>query len=158
MNGPVDLAIPPDEPTTTISHVVPAPPALVFDAWTNTDRLPRWWGPREQRMTICEVDLRVGGTWHFASIGPNGVEHGFHGEYRVIEQPGRLVATFVYEGAPEHEAVDEISFTAVEGGTLVTVHTTHASVLARDWHVASGMESGMRQTFARLDELCAVIG
>jgi uncharacterized protein YndB with AHSA1/START domain len=155
MNAVVELDIPTGEPTIIVKHWVDAPAQLVFDAWTKTEHLTHWWGPREQKLTTCEVDLRIGGSWRFVSKGPDGVEHGFHGVYREIAAPNRLVMTWVYEGAPEHEAVDVVTFDAADGGTMIAATTTYQSLIARDMHVASGMESGMRETFDRLDEFVA---
>jgi len=104
---------------------------------------------------VCEVDLRVGGTYRFVHRAPDGQEFGFHGSYREVEAPHRLVNTFVFDGAPEHEALDSAVFEEVDGGTMVIGRSVHESIEARDLHVASGMEQGMTETYERLDEWAA---
>ena len=148
------LDIPTDEPVIRFERFVAAPPDLVFSVMTDPQHLPSWWGPRGGEMTTCEVDLRVGGGYRFVLAGGGG-EAAFHGTYREIDPPRRVVQTFVYEGAPEHEAVETMVLEPVEGGTLLRGETRHASFEARDGHVASGMEGGMRETYERLDELLA---
>ena len=84
----------PDDRELVMTHVVAAPRALVFDAWTNPERLPHWMlGPEGWTMPVCEVDLRAGGEWHFAWRHSDGAEMEMRGEYREIEPPGRLVST-----------------------------------------------------------------
>jgi uncharacterized protein YndB with AHSA1/START domain len=151
----LEIETPADEPVIVFRRFVKAPPELVFRAYTEPEFLKHWWGPRFLEMTVCEVDLRVGGTYRFVHRAPDGQEFGFHGEYREIEAPHRLVNTFVFDGAPDHEALDSAVFEAVGGGTMVSGRSVHDSVEARDMHVASGMEQGMNETYERLDEWVA---
>ena len=52
-------------------------------------------------MTVAEIDLRVGGKWRYVMVTPDGMEVGFHGEYREIVPNERIVSTETYEGLPE---------------------------------------------------------
>ncbi len=151
----LELEIPPDEPVISYRRFVKAPPQLVFQAFTDPEHLRNWWGPRRLELVVCEVDLRVGGGYRFVSRAPDGQEFGFHGEYRVIEPPHKLEQTFVFEGAPDHYAVETAVFEAVEGGTMVHGRAVHDTLMARDMHVASGMEGGMTESMQRLDEVVA---
>jgi uncharacterized protein YndB with AHSA1/START domain len=151
----LEITIPADEPVIAVRRFVKAPPDLVFDAWTKPEHLSRWWGPRRLELVVCEVDLRVGGGYRMVHRAPDGQEFGFHGEYREIDPPHRLVSTFVYEGAPDHMAVETLTLEAMDGGTLLHTSTVHDSTEARDMHVASGMEEGMTESHERLDELLA---
>lgn len=57
----------PTDRELVMTRVLDAPRALVFDAWTNPERLPRWMlGPEDWTMPVCAVDLRVGSAWRFA--------------------------------------------------------------------------------------------
>lgn len=86
---------------------------------------------------------------------PDGVEHAFHGTYRELDPPGRLVYTTVYEGAPDSEAVDSYTFDEVDGGTLIKCRSEHSSLAIRDMYVVEGMELGLIESHQRLDELIA---
>lgn len=148
---PLEIVTPPDEPLIVVRRHIDAPPTLVFAAWTDPEQLPHWWGPRRLELVVCDVDLRVGGGWRFVHRAPDGQEFAFHGSYREIEAPHRLLSTFVYEGAPEHEALDTATFEDADGGTLFTSRTLHASLAARDGHIASGMRGGITESHERLD-------
>ena len=53
-----------------------APRGLIFEAWTTPEHVRRWWGCDKAAMTVCEIDLRVGGSWRYV-LSANGEEHGF---------------------------------------------------------------------------------
>jgi uncharacterized protein YndB with AHSA1/START domain len=149
----LEIETPADEPVITFRRFVKAPPKLVFQAYTEPELLKQWWGPRYLELTVCEIDLRVGGSYRFVHRAPDGQEFGFHGEYREIDAPHRLVNTFVFEGVPDHEALDTVVFEEVDGGTMVVGRSVHDSIDARNMQVASGMEQGMIETYDRLDAL-----
>ena len=130
-----------------------APRRLVFEAFTRPEHIRRWWGPRNLTMTVCEVDLRPGGAWRFVQRMPDGQEVGFRGVYREIVPPERLVHTFIFEPMPEHDAVVTVLFEERNGKTTVTETTRHKTKFGRDGHLNSGMEEGVTDSYARLDEL-----
>jgi uncharacterized protein YndB with AHSA1/START domain len=154
-NIQTEIIIPAGEPDIIVRRFLKAPPELVYRACTERDHLRRWWGPRRLEVAACDVDLRVRGGWRIVHRAPDGMEFAFHGEFLELEPPYRRVATFVYEGAPEHEAVETLVLEEVEGGTMLTTTTRHSSVEARDMHVANGMEEGIIDSYLRLDELMA---
>ncbi len=148
-----EITTPAGEPVIEVRRFLQAPPELVYRALTECEFLSRWWGPRRLEIVACDSDPRVGGTWRIVQRAPDGMEFAFHGEFRELEPPHRRVATFVFEGAPEHEAVETLVLEAFEGGTMLTQSTRHDSVEARDMHVAAGMEGGIIESFERLDEV-----
>lgn len=149
------ISTPADEPVVAVRRFLAAPPELVFRAWSEPALLRRWWGPRRLEVAECEVDSRVGGTWRVVHRAPDGQEFGFHGRILELEPPRRRVHTWVYEGAPEEEAVETLELVAVDGGTMLSITTRHPSVEARDQHVAAGMETGIVESYERLDEVLA---
>jgi len=151
----LDIVLPADEPVIIWRRFSRAPPALVFRAWTDADHPRHWWGPSWMTLTVCEIDLRVGGSYRFVHRAPDGQEHGVHGVHREIDPPRRLVSSFVYEGTPQHEAVDAIDLEEADGGTLLRGRSLHDSIEARDRHVAAGMGEGMTDAHRRLDEWLA---
>ena len=66
-------------------------------------------------MTVAEIDLRVGGRWRYAMVDTGGQEVAFHGAYREIVPEKRIVSTEVFEGLPDHEALNSLTF-ADNGG------------------------------------------
>ena len=154
-DGHTEIEIPNGDPTIIVRRFFKAPPALVFEACTDPEYLRRWWGPRRLEITECEADSRVGGAWRIVHRAPDGTEFVFRGTILELDPPWRRVGTWVWEGAPEDEAVQTLELTEVEGGTLMTSTARHSSVEARDMHVANGMETGIVESYERLDDLVA---
>ena len=158
MIGRTEFTIEPGKPWLVIRRVFDAPPHLVFEATTRPEHMKHWYGPRGSRVTDCRIDLRPGGHWRVVVLMPDGSEHGFGGVYREVEPGNRLVYTFVYDGFPDAEAVESVTFEAQPGDrTLVTIHVMHKSVEHRDGHVASGMEVGATESQDRLAERLAAL-
>ncbi len=154
----LEIIVDPGKPSFTTRRVVDAPRALVFEAFTNPEHLKRWLGPRMLTMVSCESDLRVGGRYRFVHRAPDGQEFGFHGEYREVVRPARLVRTFVFELMPEHEALETLTLDEKDGKTTITTTTVHKTIEARDGHLSNGrMEAGMTEGYERLDELLATL-
>jgi uncharacterized protein YndB with AHSA1/START domain len=130
-----------------------APPELVYRAWTSPDLIRRWWSGDRGEVTSVHVDLRVGGAWRYVMTAHGGFEVAFHGEYREIVPNERIVSTEVYEGMPDAEALDTVTFTRKGEGTLVTVLVDHDSRENRDAHINSGMEQGLQEALDHLEEI-----
>jgi uncharacterized protein YndB with AHSA1/START domain len=153
MSARTSFLIEPGRPTIVIKRLFDAPRHLVFEASTKPEYLARWWGFRNSTLTQCTVDLRPGGAWRFVLRMPDGSEHGFGGVYREVVAPQRLVYTFRYDGFPDAEALETVTFEDRKGKTLLTSTVLHQSVENRDGHVASGMEAGATESHDRLAEL-----
>jgi len=154
----LEIIAEPGKPNFTTRRVVDAPRALVFDAFTKPEHLKRWMGPRTFPMVTCENDVRVGGRYRFVHRAPDGQEFGFHGEYREVVRPERIVRTFVFEPMPDHEALETLTLEESGGKTTITTTTLHRTPEGRDGHLASGrMEAGMTEGYERLDELLATL-
>ncbi len=148
----------PSEREILLTRVFDAPRDLVFEAHSKPEHVRRWWGPARFEMTVCEMDFRPGGTWRFVQRGADGTEYAFHGEYREIVAPERLVYTFEYEGAPGHVSVESITFDEHDGRTVATNLVTFATPEARDAMIASGMESGAAESMDRLVSYARSLG
>jgi uncharacterized protein YndB with AHSA1/START domain len=142
----------PSDRETVITRVFDAPRKLVFAAMTQPEHVRQWYGLYDHTMKVCEIDLRVGGKWRYVVQMPDGNEFAFSGEYLEIVPPERLVSTEWFEAIPGSDYVATVTFTEKDGKTTLTNHLRYKTPEHRDGHVNSGMEWGMRQTFARLDE------
>jgi uncharacterized protein YndB with AHSA1/START domain len=134
-----------------ITREFDAPRDLVFEAHTSCEHLSHWWGPRKYEVADCEVDFREGGSWRIVHKAP-GEEHEFRGEYREIVRPERIAWTFEWMGLPGHVSVDTITFEERDGKTFVTTTSEFDSAEDRDGMLQSGMESGLAESWERLDE------
>jgi uncharacterized protein YndB with AHSA1/START domain len=147
----------PSDKEIVITRTFNAPRRLVFEAWTKPEHVRQWYGMRPLKMTVCEIDLSVGGRWRYVLRSPDGSEHGFGGEYKEITPPERLVYSESYEGMPGHESLVTVSFEEQDGTTTLTSRMLYQTKEDRDGHVASGMEPGMRETLGRLEQHLATL-
>ncbi len=142
-------------PNDTDIHIVrqfDAPAALVFKATTTPELVKRWWGFESAEWAVCDIDLRVGGGWRYV-VREGDMEVGFHGEYRELDPPRRVVSTEVFEGFPDAEAVNTITLDEADGVTTMTVVVHHSCKEHRDGHVDAGMEGGLQISYDRLEDL-----
>ncbi|EIV10158.1 hypothetical protein MA4S0206_3186 [Mycobacteroides abscessus 4S-0206] len=152
----------PSDTTILITRSFDAPAALIFRALTEPELVTRWWGFEDAQWEVCEIDLRVGGTWRYVVRQPCESEPdrevAFHGEYRELDPPHRLVSTEVFEGVPEGEAVVSTTLDEVDGVTTMRVLVQHTCKEHRDGHVESGMEVGMQVSYNRIEDLLRDLG
>src|ERR1700675_4650893 len=99
-SGTATVTLPTDR-QILITREFEAPRHLVYKAWTTPELVKRWWHANRGEATVAEIDLQVGGKWRYVMVAHDGVEVGFHGEYREIVPNERIVSTEVYEGLPE---------------------------------------------------------
>jgi uncharacterized protein YndB with AHSA1/START domain len=135
-------------------RVFDAPRERVWRAMTDPTLVAQWWG-RGNKLVIERLEVERGGRWRFVEHSPEGV-HGFEGRFREVVPPERLVQTFEWDGMPGYVAVDTTTLEDLGDGRtkVVTVSLFHTTE-ERDGMLASGMEEGMNETYARLDELLA---
>jgi uncharacterized protein YndB with AHSA1/START domain len=131
-----------------------APAHLVWEAMTKPEYVVRWWNCMEgYDMPVCEIDLRVGGKWRYLIVDKNGKEVGFHGEYREIVPPRRLVNTETFDPFPENETVISYALEAVGQKTLLTAVQQCGAKTTRDTILKSGMEVGAALAYDLLEEV-----
>ena len=138
-----------------IERVFDAPRDRVFAVYTDPELIPQWWGPRDTTTVVDEMDVKRGGRWRFVMRTPDGSESGFHGTYREVTPPERIVQTFEWEGMPGHVSVETATFEDLGDRTKVTTTSIFHTTEERDGMLGSGMEGGLNETYARLDELLA---
>src|SRR5213595_2420565 len=125
-SGSATLTLPNDE-QILITREFDAPRDLVYKAWTTPELVARWWHAKRGEVTVVEIDLVVGGKWRYVMVADDGMEVGFHGEYREIVPNERIVSTEVYEGLPEGVSqedgatVNTATFTEADGRTTLTI-------------------------------------
>ena len=149
------IAADPAVPTIVITREFDAPPDRVFRAYTEPDLVVQWLGPRRLTMTIVEYDARTHGAYRYLHADEDGTQHGCHGTFHEVRQDERIVQTFTWDGDPDGVSLDTAVFEDLGGRTRVTTTAVVDSFATRDGILASGMDSGMREGYERLDELLA---
>ena len=136
-----------------IRRVFDAPRQLVFEAHTKPEHLTQWLlGPEGWTMPVCEIDLRPGGSWHFAWQQADGRKLEMSGVYREVGPPERIVNTERW-GPEWPETVNTTLFSERDGETTVTQIVHYPSKAARDAALATGMMSGVERSYDLLDAL-----
>lgn len=132
-----------------------APQHLVWEAYTRPEHLQRWLGIHNGwTFPICEVDLRVGGSYRWVWRSPDGHEMGMGGVYREIVPHSLIVATEKFDNPwYEGEAVDTVTFAERRGITTLTLTVLYDSKAIRDAVLQSPMESGVAVGFDNLEAL-----
>ncbi len=136
-----------DGAEVAITRVFDAPRALVFEAWTRPEHVSRWWAPRGFTLPACELDFRPGGAYRMVMRGPDGTEYPFHGVYRDVVPPARIVFSAVIGPGAGDAIVTTVTFDD-EGGsrTRVTVRQT----VPANAQAARGQEQGWKETLENL--------
>jgi uncharacterized protein YndB with AHSA1/START domain len=142
----------PSDREIMMTRVFDAPRDLVFEAHSSAEHMKNWWGPRKYEVVSAEVDFRPGGKWRIVHRGPDGEEYGFHGEFREIVRPERIVWTFEFEGAPGQVAIETLTLEEHDGKTTLTASSIAGSREERDAVLESGMVEGAIETYERLEE------
>jgi uncharacterized protein YndB with AHSA1/START domain len=151
-SGTATVTLPTDD-QVLITRDFDAPRHLVYKTWTTPELVKRWWTARRGEATVAEIDLRVGGAWRYVMVTGDGTEVAFHGEFQEITPNERIVSTEVYEGMPDAQALNTVTFTETDGRTMLTILVQHASREHRDAHIDSGMEAGLQDAMDLLEEV-----
>ena len=144
----------PGECEIRMTRLFDAPRHLVFEAMSRPEHISRWWGCLGEgySVPVCEVDLRPGGAWRFVNRHPKG-EAGFHGVYREITPPERVVFTEIFDPFPDAESVVTAVLTEENGKTRLTVSCVYPSREVRDIVLGTGMANGAAISYDRLEEV-----
>ena len=144
----------PNVPLVRIVREFDAPPDRVFRAHVEPDLVVQWLGPARMTMQVDHWNCQTGGSYRYMHLDRDG-EYGFHGSLHDVEEPHRIVQTFTFEGFPDQVALETLALEPLDDGrrTRLTVTSLVDSFEGRDAFVASGMESGVREGYERLDAL-----
>jgi uncharacterized protein YndB with AHSA1/START domain len=127
-----------DVPIIRITRDFRGTPAQLLKAHTDPELFVRWVGPSAISSRIVDWDVRDGGSWRYVSEH-DGQEFGFRGCFHMVSED-KIVQTFTFEDLGD-------------GNTRLHAQSLCDSFEARDGWLASGMEVGVNEGYAALDEL-----
>ncbi|HSR84350.1 MAG TPA: SRPBCC family protein [Streptosporangiaceae bacterium] len=131
-----------------------ATPEQLFRAHTDPRLFAQWAGPNGMHTRIKEWDARSGGSWRYVSTRDEQ-QYAFRGCFHDV-RPDRIVQTFTFEGQPDGVALETLWFENLDDGrTLLRTQSLVDSFEARDAWLASGMEVGVNEGYAKLEEMLA---
>jgi uncharacterized protein YndB with AHSA1/START domain len=138
-----------------VERTFDAPREIVWEAWSQPEHVALWWGYQGVKLAVCEIDLRVGGSYRFVQLTPDGTELPFKGVYREVVEPELMVYTQIFDIEPYsiHEAVVTDKFVEHPGGkTKLTSKTEFPTAEALQGALASGAETGAAASMERFAE------
>lgn len=147
----------PSDCEIAMTRTFDAPRALVWEMFTKPEHIRKWWGCKHLEVTVCEVDLRVGGEYRYVGRMPDGNLCPFRGVHHEIVPPEKIVYTEIFDvpEAREHPGLVTTTFTENAGKTTINIVIKYDSKQTRDIVLASGMESGAAAGYDMVDELLA---
>ena len=122
----------PNDLEIVLTREFDAPIQLVFDVLTKPEHVRKWFAPFDEKVTVCSIDLRVGGDYHIVMVTPDGTECSFRGTYLEIEPPTRTVETWRFDGWPGVEAVESTELHEAHGVTKLTQRLAFRDKAGRD--------------------------
>jgi uncharacterized protein YndB with AHSA1/START domain len=140
-------------PSLTLKRRLNAPPAQVYAAWTDPEKIAGWFGPSQvvAGSVRADIDARIGGRYRISFEMQDGEHHEVAGVYREMVPNWRLTFSWAWHSTPERESQVTVSLKPDGDGTLVTLH--HEQLFdeaARDGH-----ESGWIGTLDKLERYLA---
>jgi uncharacterized protein YndB with AHSA1/START domain len=141
-----------------VERIFDAPRDLVFRAFTDPELIPQWWGPRDTETIVDRMDVRTGGDWRFIHRSADSSETAFRGTFREVTPPERIAWTFEWSGMPGYVSVDITEFDDLGDRTRVRTRSLFHLPEERDGMLEAGMESGLQESYERLDEVVERLG
>jgi uncharacterized protein YndB with AHSA1/START domain len=144
-------------------RIYDAPAAKVWDAWTDPEKLKKWWGPDNVSIPECEIDPRVGGRIYIVmeadkSMGEYaGTRWPMDGKFTEVEPEKKMVYEVKAwaEGDEEGttlEQVQELTFTEEAGKTKMSLKVTLNKIGPKAGMAVEGMQYGFNQQFDKLEK------
>jgi uncharacterized protein YndB with AHSA1/START domain len=146
----------PNLPTITIVREFDAPADRVYRAWVEPELVVQWLGPTSTEMKIDRWDASTGGNYRYTAWRGGEEVAAFYGSFHEARPGERLVQTFTWEGMPDGVSLETMTFTDLGNGRSRTTGVSVVDSLeSRDMILASGMEVGVYEGYAKLDALLA---
>ena len=146
----------PDIPVVRFSREFDAPPELVYRAHVDPELVRQWMGPHSIDMDIDVWDMRTGGEYRYTALrGGEEIAH-FYGSVHRVWENHKIIQTFGFDEMPEAVSLDTLVFVDLgDGRTRLEGFSVVESMEAQAGMMASGMEVGINEGYAALDDVLA---
>ena len=153
-----DFVVNKDNNTIKINREFAAHISLVWDAYTKSEILDKWWAPKPWKARTKKMDFREGGSWLYAMVGPEGEEHWALAEYQQIEFQKKFTGLDGFTDAEGNinkampQSKWEVSFTDKADITLVEFMITYPDLAQLETTIQMGFKEGLSMAMEGLDE------
>lgn len=159
MSNALAIEIPEGLPFINITREFDFPVSAVFHAHADPELVAQWLGPRGFRMKVDHYDFRTGGSYEYTHVDPSGESYRFRGSLHSVRENELAIQTFEFLGFPDVVSIETLTFEDLgDGRTRLAGHAVYPSMEARDGMASTDMESGMSDSYERLEELLAGTG
>ncbi len=156
-----DFSVNKENNTITVKRAFAAQCSLVWDAYTKSEILDKWWAPKPWKTETKTMDFREGGHWHYAMVGPEGERHWAFAHYSNVEPQKRFTGLDGFADSEGNLNKDmpqskwEVTFTDKGELTLVELHITYPDLAQLETTIQMGFREGLLSAMENLDALLA---
>ena len=156
-----DFTVNKEAKTITVKREFAAALPLVWDAYTKSEILDKWWAPKPWKARTKSMDFREGGSWLYAMVGPEGEEHWGIANYSAIQHQKSFTVTDAFTDAEGNinkampQAKWEVTFTSQGAGTLVQLLISYDDLAQLEATIQMGFKEGLGMAMEGLDEVLA---
>lgn len=158
-NLAVDFSVNKENKTITVKREFAAEVSLVWDAYTKSEILDKWWAPKPWKARTKSLEFKEGGTWHYAMVGPNGEEHWAVAIYKDIATQKNFTGHDAFADANGNinkempQSKWKVTFTSKGEITLVEFHISYPDLAQLEATIEMGFKEGLLMAMENLDEL-----
>ncbi len=156
---PLDFSVDKKNNKITIERVFAAPQDLVWDAFTKREILDQWWAPSPWKVKTKSMEMKNGGHWLYAMVGPAGEEHWSKVNYTHVEPIKHFTGKDSFtdpEGnvnSAMPQSTWEVTFTNKGENTVVNFHISYSDLAQLEATIQMGFKEGITMTMESLDTL-----
>jgi len=142
-----------------VTHTFDAPVQEVWQAWTDSSLLDKWWAPKPYRAETKELDFKVGGRWLYAMVSPERDKHWGSVKFTAIENGRSFRADSIFSDERGNKLDDSSvghwtnRFEENEGRTDAIIELAFDNEQDLEKIVAMGFKEGFTMGLSNLDEL-----
>ncbi|MFY0592331.1 SRPBCC family protein [Roseivirga sp.] len=135
--------------TLSLERTFDAPIELVWEAWTNSEHIAKWWGPQGMETRVLAHDFKVGGAWKYAMTMPNSNEFIADGVYKAITELKHIISSANFK--PMTEGVEiQAYFESAGDKTKFKFSVVHPTAEYCQQQEQMGFMNGWGSVFDRL--------
>jgi uncharacterized protein YndB with AHSA1/START domain len=158
-NLTLDFSVDKENKTIKVKREFAAELSLVWDAYTKSEILDKWWAPKPWKTKTRSQEFKEGGNWHYAMVGPEGEEHWAVATYKNIVAQKKFTGHDAFADANGNinkempQSTWEVTFSNKGENTLVEFHITYPDLAQLEATIEMGFKEGLLMAMEGLDEL-----